>query len=96
MLSHQADRIAENGGPDVRAEFMNNSEIKKAVINGEMDFYEVAAYLDEQASRKKPPAPMRSPNGASDYASGSIMSMSDKQFDALVNKVRGGARFRER
>ena len=95
MLRHQADRIAENGGPNVREEFTNNEEIKQKVISGEMDFYDVADYMKKK-SGKRPPSPMRSPNGASDYASGSIMSMSDKQFDALVEKVKGGASFRER
>ena len=95
MLRHQADRIKAAGGPDVIAEWRKNGEINKKVVSGEWDFYDVADYLKKK-SGKRPPSPMRSPNGASEYASGSIMSMSDKQFDALVEKVKGGARFRER
>jgi len=95
MLRHQADRIKAGGGPDVIAEWRKNEDINQKVISGEWDFYDVADYLKKKAG-KRPPAPMRSPNGASEYASGSIMSMSDKQFDALVKKVKGGARFRER
>jgi len=92
MLNHQADRIAANNGPDVRAEFMNNEEIKQAVVNGEMDFYEVAAYLDEQASRKRPPSPMRSPNGASTNTN-AIANMTDEQFERMERRIKEGARF---
>ena len=93
MLNHQADRIAANNGPDVRAEFMNNEEIKQAVINGEMDFYEVAAYLDEKASRKRPPSPMRSPNGASVQNPNAITNMTDEQFEKMERRIKEGARF---
>ena len=96
MLNHQADRIAANNGPDVRAEFMNNEEIKKAVINGEMDFYEVAAYLDEKASKKRPPSPMRSPNGASGQSPNAIESMTDEQFARMEKRIKEGARIRLR
>lgn len=95
MLRHQADRIKGNGGPDVIAEFQNNAEIKKKVINGEMDFYDVADYLKKQKPSRKPPAPMRSPNGASGNNNpNAIESMSKEQFARLEKRISEGARIR--
>ena len=80
----------------INIDVVNDNEIKQKVISGEMDFYDVAEYMKNRPSRKRPPAPTRSPNGASETSSGAIMSMSDDQFDKLVERVRGGTRFRER
>jgi hypothetical protein len=92
MLYHQAQKIKASGGPDVIAAFKENEDIKNRVISGEIDFYDLAEELSKP--KKKPPAPMRSPNGANAQTKGSIMSMSDKQFDALVKAVQGGKRIR--
>ena len=93
MLAHQADTIKAKTGVDVMAEFSSNPEIKQKVMAGEMDFYDV---LDQmKAPRKKPPAPMRSPNGVNGQIKSTIMSMTDKQFEQLEKRVREGARFRE-
>ena len=91
-LKKQADRIRARGGPDVIAEFNNNPEVKDAVIAGEMDFYQVAEQMQAKP-KKKPPAPMRSPNGASGSEKSTIASMSDEQFDKLEKKIKGGARY---
>lgn len=96
MLNHQADRILEQGGPDVRAAFMDNEDIKMKVISGEMDFYDVAGYLDEKTSRKRPPSPMRSPNGASGQNPNAIDTMSDEQFERMERKIKEGARYQLR
>jgi hypothetical protein len=96
MLRHQAERIAKNGGPDVRAEFTNNEDIKKKVIAGEMDFYDVADYLKEKSSKKRPPSPMRSPNGASGQSPNAIESMTDEQFARMEKRISEGARIRLR
>jgi hypothetical protein len=93
MLKHQAKAIKEDTGLDVVAEWNSNEEIKKAVIAGEMDFYDVAKAMKNP--KKKPPSPMRSPNGVNGQIKGTIMSMSDKQFEQLEKRVREGARFRE-
>ena len=93
MLTHQADRIKESGGPDVIAEFRNNPKIKQKVIAGEMDFYDVAEQM--KAPRKKPPSPMRSPNGASGQNNpNAIESMTDEQFRRLEKRIAEGARIR--
>lgn len=94
MLRHQADTIREKGGPDVIAEFQNNREIKMKVIDGEMDFYDVAEHLKSQKPKKRPPSPMRSPNGASGVNPNAIDSMSDEQFERLERKISEGARIR--
>lgn len=92
LLAHQADRIKASRGIDVMAEFNSNEEIKNKVISGEMDFYEVAEQLAAQPKRK-PPAPTRSPNGASGKNPNAIDSMSDEQFDRMEKKIKEGARY---
>ena len=94
MLRHQAEKIAKAGGPDVRAEFTNNEEIKAKVVSGEMDFYDVADYLKQKSSKKRPPSPMRSPNGASGQSPNAIDSMSDEQFERMEKRISEGARIR--
>lgn len=96
MLRHQAEKIAKAGGPDVRAEFTNNEDIKQKVISGEMDFYDVADYLKQKSSRKRPPSPMRSPNGASGQSPNAIESMTDEQFARMEKRIAEGARIRLR
>ena len=90
MLQHQADRIRQNGGPDVIAEFRDNPEIKAAVVRGEMDFYDVA---EQMTPKKRPPSPMRSPNGANNVNQRSIESMTDAQFAKLDKMLDEGVRF---
>ena len=92
MLRHQANRIKANGGPDVIAEFQNNEDIKQQVISGEMDFYDVAEHM-KQAKKRRPPAPTRSPNGASGSNPNAIDTMSDEQFDRMERKIKEGARY---
>lgn len=92
MLQHQADKIRAAGGPDVIAEFRDNPEIKQAIISGEMDFYDVAEQMKAQP-RRKPPAPMRAPNGASGSDKTTVASMSDEQFERFERKVSEGTRF---
>lgn len=95
MLRHQAEAIRSKNGPDVIKEFQNNEEIKRKVIAGEMDFHDVADYLNKQkSSRRRPPSPMRSPNGASGINPNAIDSMSDEQFDRMERKIKEGARIR--
>lgn len=90
-LQNQADAIAAMGGPDVIAEFMNNEDVKMAVIKGEMDFIDLAKQM--QTPKKKPPAPARSPNGASGSSKSTIASMTKEQFARLEKKISEGARF---
>ena len=92
MLKHQADRIKAQGGPDVIAEWNSNEEIKKAVINGEMDFYDVAEQMSKP--RKRPPSPMRSPNGANAMHPNAITSMSDEMFEKMEKRISEGARYK--
>jgi hypothetical protein len=91
MLKHQANRIKAQGGPDVIAEWNSNEEIKNAVINGEMDFYDVAEQMKKP--RKRPPSPMRSPNGANAMNPNAITSMSDEMFEKMEKRISEGARY---
>lgn len=93
ILSKQADKIKARTGVDVVAEFSKNEEIKKKVISGEMDFYDVAEQMQQKPAKKKAPAPMRSPNGASGTNPNAIDSMSDEQFERMERKIREGARY---
>ena len=94
MLQHQATKIRDAGGPDVIAEFRDNEEIKEKVINGEMDMYDVRDYINSRKSKKRPPSPMRSPNGASGANNpNAIDSMSDEQFDRMEKRIKEGARY---
>ena len=98
MLKHQADAIRAKGGPDVIAEFQKNPEIKNKVIRGEMDFHDVADYLNNQKpSGKRPPSPMRSPNGVNGTTPVDFASMSDKQFERIEKRIQEeGVRYRLR
>lgn len=93
MLRHQADRIRDNKGPDVIAEFQNNPEIKKKVIAGEMDFYDVAEAMRNRKPGKRPPSPTRSPNGASGYVPNAIESMSAEEFAKFDKKLDEGGSY---
>ena len=90
MLRHQADNIKADSGIDVIAAWNSDPDIKEAVINGEMDFYDVAKMVRQQ---KRPPSPMRSPNGASGTNPNAIDTMSDAQFEKLERRIKEGARY---
>ena len=91
MLKHQAAKIKANTGIDVIAEWNSNKEVQEAVMNGEMDFYDVAEQMKKP--KKRPPSPMRSPNGVSGGNLNAIESMSDEQFRKLEKRISEGARY---
>ena len=94
MLAHQADTIKARTGVDVMAEFNSNPEVKQKILDGEIDFYDVAEGMKTPAKRK-PPSPMRSPNGASGaHNPNAIESMSDEQFRRLEKRLQEGARYK--
>jgi hypothetical protein len=95
LLAKQAAKIKEKTGIDVIAIMDSDSEIKRKITSGEMDFYEVAEQAKKQPGRRKPPAPMRSPNGVNGQIKGTIMSMTDEQFEMLEKRLKEGGRFRE-
>ena len=93
MLAYQADKIKAQTGVDVISEFTNNPDIKEKVINGEMDFYDVAEMM-KPTQRRHPPTPMRSPNGASGQTPlNAIETMSDEQFERMERRISEGGRF---
>jgi len=92
ILQKQAQRIQEKTGIDVIAEFENNEDVQSQIVNGEMDFYELAEQM--QAPKKRPPSPVRSPNGATAMNPNAIANMTDAQFDRLVKNIENGARYR--
>ena len=84
LLARQADRVKEQTGIDVVGILENDPEIRDKVFSGEMDFREVA---EMAKSRKRPPSPVRTPNGATGYEKNAIESMSDAQFKRFVQKI---------
>jgi hypothetical protein len=74
--------------------FKGDEEIQKKVFTGEWDFYDVAASMKENGSKKKSTAPMRSPNGASGNEKSSIASMSDEQFKRMEKRISEGTRYK--
>ena len=98
MLKHQYRTIMNRQGLDVITEYMNNAEIKQKVISGEMDFYDVAETMQSRQNAnksggRKPPSPVRSPNGASGSEKTAIDNMSDEQFERLEKRIKEGARY---
>ena len=95
MLVNQAEKIKNRTGVDVIAIMDSDPEIKAKIVSGEMDFYDV---LEEQkskpAAKKKAPAPMRSPNGATAHTPNAIENMSDEQFRRFEKKISEGARYK--
>ena len=92
MLKHQADRIKEQRGIDVIAEFQKNEDAKQKIVSGEWDFYDLAEEMSKP--KKKTPAPMRSSNGANGIQATAIWNMTDEQFDKLDQRIHEGARYR--
>ena len=92
MLAHQADTIKDETGVDVIEVFANDPEIKQAVMDGEIDFYDLAKMMTPEET-KRPPSPMRSPNGASGVQGNSITNMSDEQFRRFEKRISEGARY---
>ena len=91
MWAHQADKIREETGLDVISVFSKNEDIRQAVLNDEMDMYDVAKMM--QSDRRRAPAPMRSPNGAVGSNPNAIDTMSDEQFDRMEDRISKGARY---
>lgn len=88
MLQHQAERIKASGGPDVIAATQNDEDLKQKIISGEMDFYDIAEQLKQNGNRRKPPSPMRSPNGASGASNTfDFANMSSEQFKKLEKRI---------
>ena len=93
ILGEQADKIKAKTGIDVMEVYDSDPDIKQKILNGDMDFYELAESLRETGSR--PPAPSRSPNGARGSRN-AIESMSSKEFAELEKKLEQGGRFSTR
>jgi hypothetical protein len=89
-LKIQAEKIKADSDIDVIAEYNNNPKVKEAIINGEMDFYDVAKQMK---GKKRPPSPSRSPNGVNGIGPQSISSMSDAQFRKMDKMLDQGVRF---
>lgn len=90
-LRKQADKIKSKGGPDVIKEFSENEDIKRRVVNGELDFYDVAEMMSKP--KKKPPTPTRSPNGSAKYTPNAFDSMSKEQFERFEKQIDRGVRY---
>ena len=79
----------ENGMPMYVFNMDRFGNLEK-VINGEMDFYDVAKMVKPT---KKPPSPTRSPNGANNVTSNAFANMSSKQFERMERQIDRGVRY---
>ena len=95
ILRNQAEKIKASTGVDVIKE-CTDEEIRAKVLNGEMDFYEVAELLKEQKSKKRPPSPTRSPNGVSNSSKGGVWGLSDAEFAQMEKNIDAGVTYRQR
>ena len=93
MLTEQRNKILKKTGFDVMDVFNSDPEIKRQVVDGEIDFYEVA---DMQPKKKRPPTPSRSPNGSTNMTPNAFATMSSKQFARLEKKLDEGVRYKMR
>ncbi len=85
MLAAQANKLQQRG-LDVKAVYENNPEIRRRVLSGEWDFYDVA----EAMTTRNVPQPVRQPNGAGFGGGIDITSMTDEQFAKLnANLAKG-------
>lgn len=84
-LERQAAQIKADTGIDVTAEFMRNPEVKQKVIAGEMDFNDVLKQM--QQSKKRPPSPIRTPNGATGHNPNAFENMTSEQFRKMESKI---------
>lgn len=94
FLARQAQKVKNQKGVDVMAEFNSNEETRQKVLSGEWDFYDVYESMQEKKDRRKAPAPMRSSNGASGAEKSTIASMTDEQFERLDRRLDEGTRFK--
>lgn len=90
FLAKQAERVARQTGVDVIGIFSKDEDIKDAVLNGDMDFYDVAR---EAKQKKRPPSPTRSPNGAGGETRDTFSSMSSEQFRRFEANLEKGGRY---
>ena len=86
VLAKQAHKIQAARGIDVMAAYNNDPQVQQKIGSGEWDFYDVADYLQ---SRRNPPSPARSSNGARAEKT-SIRNMTEAQFKALQKNVAEG------
>lgn len=91
-LYSQAQKIKARGGPDVIKEFTQNEDIKRRVVSGELNFYDVAEMM-RKSGKKRPPSPTRSSNGASKVTTNAFNNMSDKQFERFEKGLDEGKRY---
>ena len=92
ILGAQADRVKAKTGVDVLEAFEKDASIRNKILSGEMDFYELADQIKEEAIRR-PPSPARSPNGVKGVKGNAIMNMSKEEFARLNESLDRGARF---
>ncbi len=93
MLMDQAQEIAEMGGPNMLEVFQKDPVIREKIGRGEWDFMIAYGYLLGQESvrgqaRRAVPQAVRTPNSANIRRG--VASMSDKEFDALNDRLNRG------
>lgn len=88
FLANQADKLVRRG-TDVMSVFRSDENIQRAVLSGEMDFYDVAEQMNSQ---RRVPRAVRSANNASAGAM-DIAGMSDADFQRLQRNLAAGKKY---
>jgi hypothetical protein len=91
LLTKQAQKIAQEGGPDMLAAFRSDPTIQEKVLSGDWDFYVAYGYLLGRESLKEKrsvPSAVRSPNSTSTRKG--IAGMSEQEFAQLDEKLARG------
>ena len=93
-LARQADELSAELGVDLVDVMNSDPEIKRKIMNGDMDFYGLAKQIKAKPGKKSPPAPTRSPNGVSGSEKTSIGAMTAEQFARFDKSLDEGKRYR--
>ncbi|MDR0929784.1 MAG: hypothetical protein LBM74_08785 [Oscillospiraceae bacterium] len=91
LLTEQAQKIAQEGGPDMLAAFRSDPVIHEKVLKGEWDFYVAYGYLlgrESLKERRGVPSAVRTPNSTSTRKG--IAGMSEKEFANLDERLARG------
>lgn len=94
ILRQQAAKIKASTGIDV-VEECTDPDLRQKILRGEADMYDALDFVRSQKrTRKRPPAPARSSNGASRSNANAIADMSDEALDRMDRKLDEGVRYR--
>ncbi|MDR0928362.1 MAG: hypothetical protein LBM74_01450 [Oscillospiraceae bacterium] len=91
LLVEQAQKIMQDGGPNMMDVFHQDPTIREKVLKGDWDFYVAYGYLlgrESLKERRSVPPAMRTPNSTSTRKG--IAGMSEQEFAQLDERLARG------